>query len=112
MRASYPVPEIHSTASFSAAVPGGTAAIPSVVSRSSQGQRRILAERRLSARTPFQPSAAHRICFDPKGDGKMAIRGGYGIFYEHTNGNEGNTESLEGSAPLVLTAATSPDIIG
>ena len=43
----------------------------------------------------------------PKGDGKMAIRGGYGIFYEHTNGNEGNTESLEGSAPLVLTSAQS-----
>ena len=41
----------------------------------------------------------------------MAIRGGYGIFYEHTNGNEGNTESLEGSAPLVLTAAQS-NIIG
>jgi hypothetical protein len=47
------------------------------------------------------------FAFDPKGDGKMAIHGGYGIFYEHTNGNEGNTESLEGSAPLVLTAAQS-----
>src|SRR5438309_3091077 len=33
----------------------------------------------------------------------MAIRGGYGIFYEHTNGNEGNTESLEGTPPLVLS---------
>jgi hypothetical protein len=41
------------------------------------------------------------------GDGKTAIRGGYGIFYEHTNGNEGNTESLEGSAPLVLNAKQS-----
>ncbi|MGA8030433.1 MAG: hypothetical protein WB992_25100, partial [Bryobacteraceae bacterium] len=29
-------------------------------------------------------------------------RGGYGIFFEHTNGNEGNTESLEGTAPQVL----------
>jgi hypothetical protein len=37
----------------------------------------------------------------------MAIRGGYGIFYEHTNGNEGNTESLEGSPPLVLNATQS-----
>jgi hypothetical protein len=34
-------------------------------------------------------------------DGKTSIRGGYGIFFEHTSGNEGNTESLEGSAPLV-----------
>jgi hypothetical protein len=41
----------------------------------------------------------------------MAIRGGYGIFYEHTNGNEGNTESLEGSPPLVLTS-TQSNIIG
>ena len=32
----------------------------------------------------------------------MAIRGGYGVFFEHTNGNEGNTESLEGSPPMVL----------
>jgi len=37
----------------------------------------------------------------------MAIRGGYGIFFEHTNGNEGNTESLESSAPLVLIATQS-----
>ena len=38
------------------------------------------------------------FAWDPKGDGKMAIRGGYGVFFEHTNGNEGNTESLEGFA--------------
>src|SRR5215472_1347630 len=35
----------------------------------------------------------------------MAIRGGYGIFYEHTNGNEANTESLEGSPPFSLNAS-------
>jgi hypothetical protein len=53
----------------------------------------------------FNPAPRIGFAFDPKGDGKMAIRGGYGIFFEHTNGNEGNTESLEGSAPLVLTSS-------
>jgi hypothetical protein len=59
----------------------------------------------------FNPAPRIGFAFDPKGDGKMAIRGGYGLFFEHTNGNEGNTESLEGSAPLVLTASQS-NIIG
>ena len=51
----------------------------------------------------FNPAPRIGFAYDPKGNGKMAIRGGYGIFFEHTNGNEGNTESLEGTPPLVLS---------
>ncbi len=43
----------------------------------------------------FNPAPRLGFAFDPKGDGKWAIRGGFGMFYEHTNGNEANTESLE-----------------
>jgi len=53
----------------------------------------------------FNPAPRIGFAFDPKGNGKMAIRGGYGVFFEHTNGNEGNTESLEGSAPFALNAS-------
>ena len=51
----------------------------------------------------FNPAPRHRFAYDPFGNGKTSIRGAYGIFFEHTNGNEGNSESLEGSPPLVLT---------
>jgi hypothetical protein len=37
------------------------------------------------------------------GNGKLAFRGGYGIFFEHTNGNESNSEYHEGSAPVEQT---------
>jgi hypothetical protein len=48
------------------------------------------------------------FAYDPFGDGKWAIRGGYGIFFEHMNGNEANAESLQGNpSPLVLNGAVS-----
>ena len=52
------------------------------------------------------------FAYDPKGDGKWAIRGGYGIFFEHMNGNEANAESLQGNpSPLVQNGSVN-NIIG
>jgi hypothetical protein len=49
----------------------------------------------------FNPAPRVGFSWDPLGNGKMAIRAGYGIFWEHTNGQEANAENLEGSPPLV-----------
>jgi hypothetical protein len=59
----------------------------------------------------FNPAPRVGFALDPRGDGKMSLRGGYGIFFEHTNGLESNAENLEGTPPIVQTP-TQYNVIG
>jgi hypothetical protein len=50
------------------------------------------------------------FALDPFGNAKWAIRGGYGVFFEHLNGNEG-ISGLEGQPPGILNP-TQYNVVG
>ena len=62
----------------------------------------------------FNPAPRIGFAWDPKGDGKMAVRGGYGIFFEHTNGNEADIEGMMccGQSAPILKSATQYNVAG